>query len=722
MSRSPIPLESPKISPLSPRVLSRTIDDWTQMQDGLVRMTGASNLNSRLNSRSSSRQRSPVPVPDRPLASETSLGPLLSVLTSQHEQVLSRLESLAAQQQQQMLACTMQLSRMEEAGDHGATQMSRMEEVLEAVQRAVHGPCAEALKPSSGNHFLESERTTAPIEEGDWELSGSHEVRRGLETPPSSAASRMVQRGVGESEDKFDDRRGDWEPREGIDKGMNGVSEDAEPTKDEVSLSSELKVVSSSAALKAEQFTDKDHHHLTMEELEDELPHWVWMENPRLMRILRNKEFEGVVAVSILANTALIGWEVNDDAVNPGKPHDKIETFQLIFVVLFTAELVLRLVAYRLAFFTCKEYLWNMLDLCLVGMSFGFIVAMDIAASAEASGQQANFSVIRLLRIARCARVLRIFRVSRFVGELRLMMYLILCSFRSLLWVFVLFIGIIYIFAVIFTKAAAETMMTNRMTGSEPIKGIEENYGSILASMFTLLKAAFGGGDWAELMAPLWEAGVLYALVFLLYELFMLLAVLNIVTGVFVENTQKCAKNDIDRVVQEELDGMKCSVHDLRDLFIQIKQAKSPADAFIEDQIEDGEVVSISREDFQEILTHQKTQAYFRVLGLDVEEGATLFSLLDTQSHDSITVDEFTEGCRRLRGGAKEIDIMTLIQGNKSVLASVAKLTKETNQEYQEVLAQTREMHEVEKRIIQASVEKSGKDARGGKRFLFEEI
>jgi len=452
----------------------------------------------------------------------------------------------------------------------------------------------------------------------------------------------------------------------------------------------------------AEHHAEGKLHHLSQviaEDVEEELPHWAWLEHPALMKVIRHPAFDATVGILILTNTAVIGWEVNDDAVNPGSSNGLIQGVQTLFNSFFALELFFRMFAERLSFFTCKDKVWNLLDLALVGSSMFMVVVMAIASSArDAADKRQQFQTMRLLRIARCVRVLRIFRVSRFVEELRLMLFLIMCSFRSLLWVFVLLIGVMYIFAIVFTKAGAEYMLSVASGHDVPVDGLSENYGTVLGSMFTLLKAAFGGGDWAELMKPLWDAGYVYGIIFLLYELFMLLAVLNIVTGVFVDNTTKLAQGDKDRVIQEEMDSYNCSVKDLRELFLDVMHEQGAAKG-IETQ-QDLQNLTITRSDFEEILTHEKMEAYFRVLGLDISEGRVLFGLLDTDGDGNIGVEDFTSGCLRLRGGAKEIDIMTLIQGNKRVIDRVSDLIKATHEEVADVLSQTRLVHETEKRML----------------------
>lgn len=118
-------------------------------------------------------------------------------------------------------------------------------------------------------------------------------------------------------------------------------------------------------------------------------------------------------------------------------------------------------------------------------------------------------------------------------------------------------------------------------------------------------------------------------------------AVLNIVTGVFVDSAMRANTSSRQVVIHEELDAKKGMLKDLRDLFIEM------------DINGDG---NISLDEFCSRLDDERVVAYFRALKLDVHDTLALFHLLDADGSEEIDMAEFLDGCYQLQGEARSID------------------------------------------------------------------
>ncbi|CAE7399939.1 CACNA1G, partial [Symbiodinium sp. CCMP2456] len=59
---------------------------------------------------------------------------------------------------------------------------------------------------------------------------------------------------------------------------------------------------------------------------------------------------------------------------------------------------------------------------------------------------------------------------------------------------------------------------------------------------------------------------------------------------------------------------------------------------------------------------------YFGSLGINASEARGLFGLLDADESGSVSLQEFMQGCLRLRGQAKAIDMATLMYQNKRIV------------------------------------------------------
>merc|ERR1712050_122653 len=87
-------------------------------------------------------------------------------------------------------------------------------------------------------------------------------------------------------------------------------------------------------------------------------------------------------------------------------------------------------------------------------------------------------------------------------------------------------------------------------------------------------------------------------------------------------------------------------LHELRDLFERMDQDGSG---------------TISYDEIHDYLDHPKVESYFKALSLDASDMARLFGLLDADGSGEINVEEFLDGCLRLKGNARSIDLHSLI-------------------------------------------------------------
>mmetsp|Transcript_22649 Transcript_22649/g.56522 ORF Transcript_22649/g.56522 Transcript_22649/m.56522 type:complete len:192 (+) Transcript_22649:2-577(+) len=171
--------------------------------------------------------------------------------------------------------------------------------------------------------------------------------------------------------------------------------------------------------------------------------------------------------------------------------------------------------------------------------------------------------------------------------------------------------------------------------------------------MVTLFMAISGGVDWDAVMWPLVEVNPLYGVLFLFYVFVMQFGVLNVVVGTFVAQAAEIASKDREALVKFEIRQWQAYTQRIRTFFQEADVDQSG---------------TLSWEEFSAHLQNQKVKAYFQALDLDVSQAHVLFDLLDVDGSDSVTIDEFLEGCMRLKGHARSIDLNMLIYMNKKVL------------------------------------------------------
>jgi hypothetical protein len=258
-----------------------------------------------------------------------------------------------------------------------------------------------------------------------------------------------------------------------------------------------------------------------------------------------------------------------------------------------------------------------------------FLTGTDVQETIDGAG------ILRMLRLARIARLVRMVRL---VPELKSMVYLISASMHAFIWTMALLLILIYCVAVYYTEVSAGIIRDNEVDelGKEELL---RHFGSIGSSTLSLFMAITGGDDWRNFVDQFRKLSqssfLLHSFLFCVYMAVAVLVMLNLVTGVFVEGAQ--------RMIQEEKDAEL--VKTVRKLFN------------ITDVDLSGE---ISFDEFEERLNQDDHNDLFNIIELQHAEAKSLFKLIDTDRSGTIDIAEFVQGCMRLRGPARSVDLSAL--------------------------------------------------------------
>merc|ERR1712125_135874 len=80
---------------------------------------------------------------------------------------------------------------------------------------------------------------------------------------------------------------------------------------------------------------------------------------------------------------------------------------------------------------------------------------------------------------------------------------------------------------------------------------------------------------------------------------------------------------------------------------------------------------TLSWEEFEEYLCDSRVAAYLGSLGLDSSIAKTLFVLLDVDDTNSVGIDEFVNGCSRLKGQARSLDVNMLLYNSDKMICKM---------------------------------------------------
>lgn len=369
-----------------------------------------------------------------------------------------------------------------------------------------------------------------------------------------------------------------------------------------------------------------------------------------LQRLVHATLFHFACAAVIIASCVVVGLSAQFSKTADKDPKELIYADNCCSVFFFV-ELLLRLFSQGCSFFTSKDRRWNMFDSLLVVQSIADYVLQNIL------GDDLMGSIGNTVRVLKIVRIFRIFRIFRFLSELSVLVLMIADSVRSLCWALLMLVIVIYTFAVIFTQLCIDFVKKNP---DDPVSNLAKAYfGGVWESTYSLILSMLGGINWGVVADVLIEIGPVPTLLFFLYQLFTMLAVLNIITGVFVENAMSVANRQRSILTKKEQQMKDSILRELRSLF------------WLMDVDGSG---TISLEEMLGLWVDPLVGAYFSALGLEVNDAQTLFNLMDVDETGEVGVQAFLDGCSKLKGAARNIDMHLVLIESKNISARVKRM------------------------------------------------
>ncbi|ROO89031.1 voltage-gated sodium channel [Actinocorallia herbida] len=253
---------------------------------------------------------------------------------------------------------------------------------------------------------------------------------------------------------------------------------------------------------------------------------------------MESRTFQRFVTAVIVVNAVTLGCETSPYLLD--RFGGLLHLLDRTALALFVAELVLRLHAYRLAFFRDP---WNCFDAGVVAVSL-----------IPASG---GLSVLRALRILRALRLISV------VPSMRRVVSGLLTAIPGLASITALLGLILYVAAVMATRLFAAV---------DP-----GHFGDLGASAFTLFQIMTGDG-WSDIARPIMDVHPWAWAYFLLYILISTFVVLNLFIAITVSAMEPQVLGDLqegldqlerreqstDALVLEELRRLRAEMADLR--------------------------------------------------------------------------------------------------------------------------------------------------------------
>jgi len=377
----------------------------------------------------------------------------------------------------------------------------------------------------------------------------------------------------------------------------------------------------------------------------DTFPTWKTVRE-LLWLFVRSSKFEAIASALIIASIATLGLEAHFLATHPGQASVYIGA-NWVFDACFLFEFLLRGVAYGRDFLSEVEWRWNIADgFTLLVCAFADLSEFLCLGENEALTHE--ISIARFLLVARVARVTRtaqLFKGLQSTNEFQKMAIALLSSAKTLVWSMAILSFVMYFFSLVFCHAVAHARAAGTATAHE-LALLEDYFGTLPKSLLTVFISITDGLSWHVAFDTLKVLHWQYPVLFIVYITIVQFGVLNVVTAVFVESAIMSAQRYKHLIIQANENERQTAMRHLRQVFKYVDEDNS------------GE---ISSEEMEHFWDDPSLRQYISALDIDVGDAWTLFRLLDKDASGLVDIDEFCEGCLRLKGEAKSTDMQLMM-------------------------------------------------------------
>eukprot|EP00927_Polykrikos_kofoidii_P076419 TRINITY_DN7349_c0_g1_i8.p1 TRINITY_DN7349_c0_g1~~TRINITY_DN7349_c0_g1_i8.p1 ORF type:complete len:696 (+),score=110.68 TRINITY_DN7349_c0_g1_i8:59-2146(+) len=363
----------------------------------------------------------------------------------------------------------------------------------------------------------------------------------------------------------------------------------------------------------------------------------------RLALFVDSGTFEVLSAIVIAVHTFQMCEAIDARGRDPHAPEDGFSSWEVVFLCIYVLELLMRLIVHRWFFFIGDNWKWHWFDFVLCALSIWELLS-DLLN--DEGGR--SYTLMRSLRITKLGKVFRMIRVMRCVTELRTILNSLLGSLISLFWSICMLIIFLYLFGVVFVQSVSSyRSFRGKDIDYEAEQAFVMYFGSIKVSMLTLYQAVTGGNDWGPIFDILEEVGDYIAALFLFFVAFISIALLNIITGLFVDCAMKSASPSLAVLaMKDQQEGMmvRTELGDMLNRFAGV---------------DDQGVVGPS--ELQAALLHPEFRSFLAMyLGLRIEDPASFLKFVKDDRGDAtehVSANDFITACVKMKGVASNLDM-----------------------------------------------------------------
>jgi len=364
-------------------------------------------------------------------------------------------------------------------------------------------------------------------------------------------------------------------------------------------------------------------------------------------RIARAPYFEWVTAFFIVVNSVWIGIETDlNDAVTLADAAPVFIVVENLFCAYFLGEWAVRVLAFESKVNIFRDS-WLMFDAVLLGlMMFETWILCPISAAGgkvDGMGSTGMLGVFRALRLSRMARMARLLK---FFPELAVIIKAMQLGIRSICWMMVVLMIVVYTFAIMFTQ-----LLDGKNQPKDTLAN--ESFSSVVDSVSTLLLAGVLP-DQADIIKAMGKQNLAYYLLMLAYMMFASVAVINLIVGTLVEVVRVSS-----HVEHEEIDLLYLR-QNLEDIMYAL------------DMDNNG---NMNRTEFEDVLSNTEYAQTLKEIGIDVLGLVDMVDVIFEDEDAELSLENFTMHVFRMRD-TNTATVKDLSEHSRKMVADVKQALK----------------------------------------------
>eukprot|EP00451_Oxyrrhis_marina_P024937 CAMPEP_0204345394 /NCGR_PEP_ID=MMETSP0469-20131031/26363_1 /ASSEMBLY_ACC=CAM_ASM_000384 /TAXON_ID=2969 /ORGANISM="Oxyrrhis marina" /LENGTH=431 /DNA_ID=CAMNT_0051330829 /DNA_START=22 /DNA_END=1314 /DNA_ORIENTATION=+ len=360
------------------------------------------------------------------------------------------------------------------------------------------------------------------------------------------------------------------------------------------------------------------------------------------------------VAGVIVANLVLMGVETDNEVEEGSATRIFFYVLEVTFNAVYVFEIIARVHCKGWTYFCDAANLGDVVIVLLSGADAFVLTPM---------GTEGPFSSMASLRVLRLFRLVRLFKLMTMFRELWLLMLGLIRSLRTLSWVGILCLIVLYVAGIFATLLIGQDC--EQFVQADPAFECDLYFGTVYRSMYSMWQVITLESWSSALARPVVYVQPGLVIFFLLFQFVTTLGLMNVVVGIIVECTMEAAKTDEAHLRAEQVRMLHFTLTQLRHVVELIRPQIPPG----------GAIPCITKERFCEAFNDHAVRDAMEDLGLvHDDDPAEVFKCFDPHGESQVPVAHFVARAQRLRGTAMAKDLLQFVGDSRRVEAACTAL------------------------------------------------